>query len=140
MDRLRLVVSFLVVTLTAALALSCGAGTGQTQLQSMSVSPMTADAMDYPGGEVPFVTTGYYINPTHTVTPQSATWVACQNEAPVSDVSVSTSGVARCGAGASGVYLIDAWNPVGPGVYSCPVENACVSQCAIEATAQLTCP
>jgi len=122
--------------------LSCGASQGPTQLQSMSVSPATADAENYPDGQVPFTATGYYENPTHTVTPQSATWVACQGGAPVTDVTVSSTGVAQCGAGASGTFLIDAWNPHGPGVYNCPALSVCgaVPQCAIQASAQLTCP
>jgi hypothetical protein len=136
-------VSLLLLVLTGSwIALSCGSGQSQSQLQSMSVSPTAADAKNYPDGQVQFTATGYYENPTHTVTPQPATWVACQNGASVNDVTVTAGGVAQCGAGASGTFTIDAWNPRGGGVYNCPAYSACsgVSQCAIQAVAQLTCP
>ena len=140
MENVRLTLSFFALVLAGSLlTLSCGAG--QTQLQSMSLNPTAADAKDYSGGLVQFIATGYYINPTHTVTPQSANWVPCQNNSPTNDVSVNTSGVAQCGAGASGTYSIDAWNPLtGSGTYNCPAQNACGGGCTIEATAQLTCP
>ena len=77
--RFRLTVLALVV---AALALSCGAGQGQSQLQSIALSPATADAQAYPDGQVQFTATGSYRNPSHTVTPLSATWGACQENAP----------------------------------------------------------
>ena len=122
-------------------ATSCGSGHKQSYLQSMSISPAAADAKDYSGGEVQFTTTGYYVNPTRTVTPQAANWVACQNEVPTNMVSVSSAGLAQCGPGAGGTYSINAWNPnTGPGVYSCPSPNACGGGCTIAATAQLTCP
>lgn len=122
-------------------ALSCGAGQSQSQLQSMSLSPAAADAKDYANGQVPFTATGYYIHPTHTVTPLSATWVACQNNVPANDVSVSAAGVAQCDAGASGTFSIDAWDPISSsGIYACPAMTACGGGCTIEATAQLTCP
>jgi len=132
--------SLSVLILTGTLAvISCGAG--QTQLQSMSLSPAVADAKDYPDGKVLFTATGYYINPPHTVTPQSANWIACQGNAPTNAISVTNVGVAQCGSGASGTYSINAWNPLtGSGTYSCPAQNACGGGCSIEAMAQLNCP
>ena len=114
---------------------------GQTQLQSMSLSPAVADAKDYPSGKVQFTATGYYINPPHSVTPQSANWIACQSNTPTNAVSVTNAGIAQCGSGASGTYSVNAWNPLtGSGIYNCPAQNACGGGCTIEATAQLTCP
>lgn len=139
-DRCTLPMLVLILTGTLA-ALSCGAG--QSQLQSMSLSPAVADAKDYPDGKVQFTATGYYISPTHTVTPQSANWIACQGNLPTTAVSVTNAGVAQCGSGASGTYSIKAWNPLGPGVYSCPAQTnqtACGGACDIQGTAQLTCP
>jgi len=138
MEKVRFMLSFFVLVLAGSLAvLSCGSS--QTQLQSMSLNPTAADAKNYPGGQVQFTATGYYINPTHTVTPQSATWVACQNNAPTNDVSLTSSGLAQCGSGATGNYSINAWD-FRNGSYSCPVMTACGGGCTIEATAQLTCP
>ena len=142
MEKHRVTPTLLALILAGSLtALSCGAGQSQSQLQSMSLSPAAADAEDYPNGLVPFTATGYYIHPTHTVTPLSATWVACQNNAPANNVSVSASGVAQCGSGASGAYSIDAWDPISSsGTYNCPAMTACGGGCTIEASAQLTCP
>ena len=137
MEKLRFMASFLALVLAACLASSCG--TGQGQLQSISLSPATADAQDYPDGQVPFTATGHYVNPTHTITPQSATWVACQQSGPITtEVSLSQGGVAQCAIGAAGTYSINAWdtNKIEP----CAI-NACgILVCAIVGTAQLTCP
>ena len=141
MRKALIPVSLLALILVGSLvALSCGAQ-NQNQLQSMSVSPTAADAKDYPNEQVPFTATGYYTN-SRPVTPQPATWVACQSGAAVTDVTVSATGVAQCGTGASGTYAIDAWNPLGKGTYNCPAYSACgaVPQCSIQAVAQLTCP
>jgi len=121
-------------------ALSRGAQ-NQNQLQSMSVSPTAADAKNYPDEQVQFTATDYYEN-SRMVTPQSANWVACQSGGPVTDVTVTASGVAQCGSGASGTFTIDAWNPVGKDTYHCPALSTCsaVPQCSIQAVAQLTCP
>jgi hypothetical protein len=137
MKELRFMLSFLALVLAASLAPSCG--TGQSQLQFISLNPAAADAQDYPDGQVPFIATGHYVNPTHTVTPQSATWVACQQEGPITtEVSVTQEGVAQCASGATGTYSINAWDT--DKIEPCAI-NACgILVCAIVGTAQLTCP
>ena len=112
MEKLGFTLSFLALLLAASCVLSCGAGQGQSQLQSIALSPATADAQDYPNGQVPFTATGYYNNPSHTVTPQSATWGACQQNATTTDVSVTAKGVAQCASGAVGTYTIWANDPI----------------------------
>jgi len=121
--------------------LSCGASQSQSKLQSLAVNPSNADAQSYPNGEVPFTATGYYSDPTHTLTPQSAYWVACQKGLPTIDVTVNTAGVAKCVGGTAGAYAINAWDiPTGAGVYNCSEITACGGGCTIEAAAQLICP
>jgi hypothetical protein len=133
MKEFRFALSFLALVLAASLALSCGSGQGQ--LQSITVSPATAE------GQAQFVATGYYSNPTHTVTPQPANWVACQQNAPTADVSVTNTGVAQCASGATGTYSIKAWDiPNVVGIYNCPAMTACGGGCKVEAASQLTCP
>jgi hypothetical protein len=90
MEKVRFALSFLALVLAASLALSCGANQNQNQnqLSSMTVSPATADAQNYPDGEVPFIATGVYVNPTRKVTPQLASWNACQQNAPTTEVSL----------------------------------------------------
>ena len=135
MEKLRCMLSFLALVLAASFALSCGANQGQGQLRSIAISPATADAQNYPDGQVPFVATGVYIDPSRTVTPQPiAAWAACQQDAPTTDVSITTKGVAQCASGATGTYLITA---SAPGTCTCLAP--CPSGDAV-GTAQLTCP
>jgi hypothetical protein len=136
MEKIRLASLFAVIALTL-IAASCGtsSNSSQGQLQSIAVNPPTADAQNYPNGEVPFQATGYYINPSHTVTPQPATWVACSQNAPTSDVSVSKSGSAQCASEALGKYAINAFV-----LTNCTAITACGGGCTVAGSAQLTCP
>jgi hypothetical protein len=103
------------------------------------LNPATADAHDYHDGQVPFIATGYYVNPSHTVKPQSATWVACQQDGPITtEVSVTQGGVAQCAIGAAGTYSINAWDT--DKIEPCAINTCGILSCAIVATAQLTCP
>src|ERR1019366_7092985 len=141
MEKLGFVLSFLALILAASFALSCGAGQGQGQLQSITINPATANAQSYRNGQVPFTATGVYNNPSHTVTPLTANWAACQQGVPASEVSVTASGVAQCASGATGTYAIKAWDiPNIPGTYNCPAMTACGGGCTVVGTAQLTCP
>lgn len=133
--------SLLALALVAPFTLSCGASQGQGELQSLTLSPATADAQAYPDGQVQFTATGYYVNPSHTVTPSPATWGVCQQNVPTTAVSVTKGGMAQCSSGAAGTYSVFATDPVSSvGVYSCPATNACGGGCTIVGTAQLTCP
>ncbi len=140
MEKLGFMLSVLTLVLAASLALSCGASQ-QSRLQSITLSPANADAQSFPDGEVPFTATGNYVDPTHTVTPQPANWVACQKGLPTTDASVTSAGVARCATGAVGTYSINAWDiSTGPGTYNCSAITACGGGCTVVGTAQLICP
>lgn len=54
MSRHRLILSITFLGFVAYVALACG---GSHTLQSITVSPASADAQNYPNGEVPFVAT-----------------------------------------------------------------------------------
>jgi len=139
MERLRFTLSFLALGLAASLAMSCGASQGQSQLQSVTLSPATADAQDYPNGQVQFTATGLYNNPSRTVTPLQATWGACYQISTTSAVSVTREGLAQCAPGATGTYTIWANAPVDINS-GCPAITACGGGCTVEGNAQLTCP
>ena len=62
------------LALVASIELACGSGS--YKIQSITVSPATADAQNYPNGQVPFVATGYYNSAPGTVTPLQANWGA----------------------------------------------------------------
>lgn len=143
MGKIRFVVSFLALILGGSLAtLSCGGGQSQSQLQSVAVNPTTADAQSYPNGEVPFVATGYYLNPKHTVTPlTNATWTACNNGGPTTDVILSQLGTAQCANEAHGTYSVNATAVTAS--RACPAITPCgviVRGCTVTGIAQLTCP
>ena len=143
MEKLDLALSLIALSVVATLSLSCGAQSqSQDPLESFTISPATADAQDYPNGQVQFIASGYYIDPSHTVTPLTATWGTCSQFAATTAVSVSSTGLAQCASGAVGTYSVWANDPapLGPGVYSCPASTACGGGCTIQATAQLTCP
>jgi hypothetical protein len=136
-------VSLLLLVLTGSwIALSCGSGQSQSQLQTVAINPATADAQNYPNGEVPFVATGYYIDPEQTVTPlTTATWTACNGTNPATDVVLSQSGAAQCGSGAHGTYTIFATALKSSA--KCPAITPCgviVGGCVVNGTAQLSCP
>jgi len=122
------------LVLATAIALACAEN---RTLQSIAVSPATADAN---GNPVQFTATGTYNAPPVKVTPQPATWGACYQNASTTDVTVTSSGLAQCAAGASGAYIVFAYDFVGQ---VCPAStNACGGGggCQVTGTAQLTCP
>jgi hypothetical protein len=140
MSTIRLVICLFGLAAAGAAILSCGSS-AQHQLQSITLSPASADAQQYPDGQVQFVVTGYYNTAPLTVSPLAATWGACYQSSPTTEISINSTGGAQCGVGAVGTYLIWANDPLpDTGVYSCPSTNACGQGCVVSATAQLTCP
>jgi hypothetical protein len=73
MRKLQFALCFAALFVVSSVVLSCGTNSqGPGQLQAITLSPASADAQNYPGGQVPFVATGVHMNPTHKVTPQGA--------------------------------------------------------------------
>lgn len=88
-----------------------------------------------------FVVTGYYNTAPLTVALLPAKWGACYQSSLTTEISINSTGVAQCGIGAVGTYVIWANDPLpDTGVYSCPSTNPCGEGCVFSATAQLTCP
>jgi hypothetical protein len=136
MRKLQFALCFAALFAVSSVVLSCGTNSqGPGQLQAITLSPASADAQNYPGWQVPFVATGVYMNPTHKVTPQPALWGACHQNAPTSEVSVTKAGVAQCASGASGSYMVYAFQ-----LTNCTVLTACGGGCTVVGSAQLTCP
>jgi|SRR5208282_222412 hypothetical protein len=131
-----------VLAVAAAITLACGSSSPRT-LQSVSITPATANAQDYPDGQVPFTAAGSYTHPPSPVTPISATWGACTTDGSATTaVTVSSNGVAQCASGASGTYQVWAFDmSLIPGTANCNVITACGGGCGrVTGTAQLTCP
>ena len=89
MNSFRLTMRWIVLA-AVLVPMGCGAG-GNRQLESITVTPATTDAQ---GQAVQFTATGHWSASPFSVTPQSAYWGVCQNNAPSTAVTVSTSGMA----------------------------------------------
>jgi hypothetical protein len=140
-QKLASVLSSFIVILAAFAVVSCGSQSSMmgsmspTMPQTITLSPMTADAHMYPNGQVQFMATGSYINPVRKLTPQPASWGVCQQNTPTMAVTVSQTGVAQCGMGATGKYTVFAYD-----MTNCTAMTACGGGCTVVGTAQLTCP
>jgi len=146
MKKLRFTFLGLVLAAAASFALSCGLSSvpssfrsSKGQLLSITLTPVTADAQDYPNGQVQFIATGHYKTAPHTVSPLSAGWGTCYQDAPTTEVSVTPTGLAECESGAVGTYTIWANDFPFPGI-ACNAVTACGGGCMVVGTAQLTCP
>jgi len=137
MEKLRFALFLLGMLLAASLALSCGASSKNMtgQLQSITISPANAIA-SLPGQTVQFTATGHYSAAPYAVTPQPATWGACYQNAPTTDVTVTSAGVAQCdvAGGPTVEYTVFAFDPT-----NCNLLTACGGGCTVVGTAQLSC-
>jgi hypothetical protein len=126
--------------------LGCGSG---RQLQNVTLSPATADAKNFPSGQVSFTTTGTYNHPPSPVqltsndivwcsggigTTSSTTGECVGNANP--GATVDQKGVAQCNALFVGTATILAGTEV-PMVVPMPDSGP---QLKIYGSAQLTCP
>jgi hypothetical protein len=135
MKKLRLSLVSIALFLAASLALSCGSNSTPGQLQSITISPANAIA-SLPGQTVQFTATGHYSAAPYAVTPQPATWGACYQNAPTTDVTVTSAGVAQCdvAGGRTVEYTVFAFDPT-----NCNLLTACGGGCTVVGTAQLSC-
>jgi hypothetical protein len=126
----RLIVSLVIVAFSLAIV-ACGGMNmmmSNRQLQSITVSPNSADAMNFPAGTVHFMAMG-----TYTMAPMSGTppvlWSLGNpfSQQPVpAGVSIDANGMARC-MGFVGMVEVDATSPMDPNMN-------------VVGMAQLTCP
>jgi len=132
---------FFLLVLAAAITLACGGSSAHIP-QSVSVSPATADAKDFSGGQVQFTATAYYKTMPSPVTNASATWTECYQGMPSNGVSISTNGVAQCASVATGTYTVYAFVP-DPSFHGVCASSSlpCGGTCGgVVGSAQLNCP
>jgi len=137
--RVRNIAGFVCVLAVFALAtIGCGSmnSTPNRVLESMTLSPASADAQNFPQGQVQFTPMGTFSKapspaavPVPFVAPYSGSWAS-------SDPSIATinqSGVAQCVPGASGTVTIRATassnSAMGPAMST-----------GVSGTAKLRCP
>jgi len=108
------------------------------QLQSITVSPSSADAMNFPAGTVHFMAMGNYSMAPMTGTPP-VLWSLGNpfSQQPVpAGVTIDANGVARC-TGFVGMVEIDATSPMDPNL---PLSKMSMNSMNVVGMAQLTCP
>jgi hypothetical protein len=103
--------------------------------QSIIVCPAAADAKDFPDGEVQFVAIGTFQTAPSPALLKAQVWGVCQQNNPTSAVSITNSGLAQCGAGASGEYSVFASD-----MTNCLAIGPCGTGCFVSGYAKLTCP
>jgi len=134
---------FCLLVAAAAITIACGSSSSHIP-QSVAVTPPTADAKEFPGGDVQFTATASYNSMPSPVKNVSATWTACGSAGslePANLVTVSSSGVAQCLSGASGTYTVYAFVPDPAFRSACPGSLLCGNSCGgVVGSAQLTCP
>ncbi|MGA8868703.1 MAG: hypothetical protein WB510_17135 [Candidatus Sulfotelmatobacter sp.] len=127
------------VTLIAAL-LSLGCGSGR-QLQSVTLSPASADAQNFAGGQVSFSAVGTFSKPPSpdALTSKDVLWCVGSTTGSCAGninpgVTVGQNGVAQCNSGFAGTVTILA------GTAPSLMMPDAGEQLKIFGAAQLTCP
>ena len=136
----RLIVSLVMIAFSVAIV-ACGGMNmmmSNRQLQSITVSPSSADAMNFPAGTVHFMATG-----TYTVAPMNGTppvlWSLgnpFSTQPTPMGVSINANGLAQC-SGFMGMITVEATAPMDP---SMPLSQMSMNSMNVTGMAQLTCP
>jgi hypothetical protein len=126
---------FFLLLVAAAITLACGSSSPSTrELQTVTISPTSADS------QAQFSAIGDFSKPPSPVSPLTASWGACYQNAPTTEVTVSSTGFAQCTSGATGTYTVWAYGVNAQGAV-CNVITSCGGGCGrVTGTAQLTCP
>lgn len=134
MKRLRLLTPFFAVTCVALALISCGSS---KKLQSIAITPATADAKDYPNGQVQYTAAGTYTDGSR-VKPLTVLWSPGPPWLMMPwSVQVNANGVASCGTSPAGTYPVWAGAPTN---MSTSVSSMNQTTPMVSATAQLLCP
>jgi hypothetical protein len=130
---------FLVLPLLA-LGLGCGSS---RQLQSVTLNPASADARNFPNGQVSFKATGTFSKPPSPVqlTSKDVIWCAGSNSGACvgninPGITVDQNGLAQCAPGYTGTATVLA----GAGSFSSMMNPDGGSQLDVFGAARLTCP
>ena len=124
-------------------ALGCGGasffiagGNGQL-LVVVSVHPNSADAIQFPNGQVPFTAQGTFKSPTSVGSLSNVVWTvdrpAFSTSPDLGHASIDQNGVATCAPGFVGIVQVFATSPADP-------QMAISAQNAIVGTAHMVCP
>lgn len=109
--------------------LAAGCGSSNRVIQSVTVTPATADAQNFPNGQVQFTASGNYSAPPSPVALSQAGWSLSEGGI----ATLTGNGLAQCVPGATGTVTVKA------GV-SGPCSGTGCTAVQIVGTAQLSCP
>lgn len=115
--------------LTGIAVLAVGCGSSNRVIQSVSVTPATADAQNFPNGQVQFTASGIYSAPPSPVVLSQAGWSLSESGIATLD----QTGLAQCVPGVTGVVTVKAGT-------SGPCSGTGCTAAQIVGAAQLSCP
>ena len=137
MFRFRPIFSVLALALSAAISISCGSSNKASDfriLTGIAVTPETADAQDFPSGQVTFTANGTFSLPP---SPAPVTFTApYAGSFTVSDGSIAS--IVSTGAGTVTVQCVSGATGAVSVVASAAANNG--TKTVITASGQLTCP
>ena len=129
--------SFLVLLFGLAIAGCSGSTMNSRQMQTLTVTPTSADAQAFPGGQVQFTAMGTFNMAPMTVMSPPVMWSIGSPFAPMSTMaSVSATGLAQCN-GFVGTVIIEATAPAEPEI---PLLQMNSTTMVVSGTAQMICP
>lgn len=132
----KLYLSFIALLLMVAAASVLGCGSSR-RLKSITITPASADAQNFPGGQVQFTASGTYSDGSK-VNPLSVVWSGGQPWSKMPwIIQLNSDGLASCGNAQSGTYSVFATAPLDVNV---PLSQMNMSTPQLSTTAQLTCP
>jgi len=128
-----------VLALMLALFLSAAGCARGRRLQLITVSPVTADAQDYPHNRVKFTATGIFNRPPVVITPLPVKWTTgfWVNAPQSPNIVIDAKGIAHCNPGFAGAASVMAFAPIDPKV---PLEQMGSKTGTVSGSAQLICP
>jgi hypothetical protein len=141
MRRLSVLIFSLLIPAFSLAIISCGGMStmmSNRQLQSITISPSSADAMNFSNGMVHFTAMGRYnMAPMTANTPVLWSLGNPFSSQPIpAGVSIDANGVAQC-SGFMGMITIEATSPMDPNM---PVSQMNMNTMNVVGMAQLTCP
>ncbi len=138
MSKLRALALFGVMLSLAIVLVNCGSSSG---LRSVTITPGTADAQNFPNGQVPFAATGVFAGqgqsgPVNAMWWNSQPW-AMSTPIPATGFNITSAGVATCTGFLTGTFTLWATAPIDQ---TLPLSKMTKSTPQRMATAQITCP
>ena len=134
MRKLSVSLAALLLVGTATSVVACG---NTRRLKSITINPASADARDFPNGQIQFTASGTYTDGSK-VNPLGVVWSGGQPWTLMPwIIQLDSNGLASCGNAQPGTYTVFATAPLDP---TFPLSKMNMSTPQLTTTAQVTCP